>query len=49
MSTTQPATPVRVVLVDDVHTTGATLHACALALREAGAEWVSAVTWARTL
>lgn len=43
------AAPARVVLVDDVHTTGATLHACALALREAGAERVSAVTWARTL
>ena len=41
--------PVRAVLVDDVHTTGATLHACAGALRAAGCEWVSAVTWARTL
>jgi ComF family protein len=41
--------PRRVVLVDDVHTTGATLNACAHALREAGTEHVSAVTWARTL
>jgi ComF family protein len=41
--------PRRVVLVDDVHTTGATLRACAEALREAGAEHVVALTWARTL
>ena len=41
--------PPRVVLVDDVHTTGATLSACAAALRQAGCEHVSAVTWARTL
>ncbi len=41
--------PPRVVLVDDVHTTGATLHACAQALRDAGSEHVAAVTWARTL
>ena len=41
--------PERVVLVDDVHTTGATLNACAGALRQAGSEHVAAVTWARTL
>ncbi|HEV7882348.1 MAG TPA: double zinc ribbon domain-containing protein, partial [Solirubrobacteraceae bacterium] len=43
------AAPREVVLVDDVHTTGATLEACAGALLRAGAERVVAVTWARTL
>ncbi len=43
------AAPARAVLVDDVHTTGATLHSCAAELREAGCEHVTAVTWARTL
>jgi predicted amidophosphoribosyltransferase len=41
--------PRRVLLVDDVHTTGATLSACAEALRAAGAHSVAAITWARTL
>jgi predicted amidophosphoribosyltransferase len=41
--------PADVVLVDDVHTTGATLHACATALRHAGSRRIVAVTWARTL
>jgi predicted amidophosphoribosyltransferase len=39
----------RLVLVDDVYTTGATLDACARALLDAGAEEVVAVTFARAL
>jgi predicted amidophosphoribosyltransferase len=41
--------PERAALVDDVHTTGATLRAAALALCAAGASDVVAITWARTL
>jgi ComF family protein len=43
------APPARVLLVDDVHTTGATLEACARVLRAAGCRHVAAVTYARTL
>jgi predicted amidophosphoribosyltransferase len=45
---TGPA-PRRVVLVDDVYTTGATASAAATALRAAGAREVEVVTFARTL
>jgi predicted amidophosphoribosyltransferase len=41
--------PQRVLLVDDVHTTGATLDACARALAAAGSGNVIAVSYARTL
>jgi predicted amidophosphoribosyltransferase len=50
-SVTAPRRPVggRLVLVDDVYTTGATLDACARALLEAGADEVVAITFARAL
>jgi predicted amidophosphoribosyltransferase len=41
--------PAAALLVDDVHTTGATLEACARALRRAGTERVAAITYTRTL
>jgi ComF family protein len=43
------AGPLSAVLVDDVHTTGATLEACAAALKRSGTRRVVALTWARTL
>lgn len=41
--------PASVLLVDDVLTTGATLSACALALRDAGSTRVVAITFSRRL
>ena len=41
--------PAAAVLIDDVATTGATLAACAEALRSAGTRRVTAITYARTL
>jgi predicted amidophosphoribosyltransferase len=41
--------PRRALLIDDVHTTGATLEACARVLRAGGCEEVIAITYARTL
>ena len=41
--------PGRVILVDDVYTTGATVHAAAGALRAAGARDVHVVTFARAV
>ena len=41
--------PARALLVDDVYTTGATLDACAAALRAAGVERVTGLTFARAI
>ena len=41
--------PVRIVLVDDVYTTGATALAASTELRRAGAKVVHVVTFARVV
>ena len=43
------ASPRRIVLVDDVYTSGATAHAASSALRRAGAGHVEVVTFARAV
>jgi ComF family protein len=48
IAATEPV-PSRVLLVDDVVTTGATLAACQNALRDAGTSELAAVVFARTL
>ena len=39
----------KVMVVDDIYTTGATIRECAVTLQRAGAEMIEAVTLARTL
>ncbi len=40
--------PRKLVLVDDVFTTGSTLEECARVLKKAGVEWVGAIVFGRT-
>ncbi|MBA3725143.1 MAG: ComF family protein [Armatimonadetes bacterium] len=45
----KPCPGVKVLLIDDVVTSGGTLEACAEALKSAGASWVGALTFARQI
>ena len=45
----QADVPRRIVLVDDIYTTGSTVSGCAAALRRAGAERVDVVAFARAV
>jgi predicted amidophosphoribosyltransferase len=40
--------PERILLVDDVFTTGSTLEECAKVLKRSGALWVGAIVFGRT-
>jgi predicted amidophosphoribosyltransferase len=44
-----PEPPQRIVLVDDVYTSGSTVNAAARALRGAGARHVEVLTFARAI
>ncbi len=45
----EPLNHERILLIDDVVTSGGTLEACASTLKAAGASWVGALTFAREL
>ena len=49
MTTAEPVSGKRILLIDDVYTTGATVNECARVLLDAGAERVDVLTLARTV